>query len=392
MQEHDIRSLLRKYIENTATASEIQLLLNYFDQCEDLDADVNSSSLIEEYGLDGKLNEERQALIYENIKVLIQDDVVVDKKTPYTFYLRIAAAIIVMIGIGYLLWPKLNAYDNDGSALVANNDIVLPDTGTVLITSAEGTQRIINPTNDTAYIAVDDFRVYTNGDGTIVCKSSNSSYSPLDDALFTEFTTLKGQNVKIILPDSSIVWLNANSKLRVNHSYNRIDRNIAVQGEAYFEVKHNKKKPFVVAANTSQIKVLGTEFNVSNRTDVNSVVTTLVKGAVKIGLPHQEVKLTVGEQAVLDNVSRTIKIREVNTADYTSWKEGYFTFRKERISQLLNRIDDWYDIQEINIPPQLDVEVSGMFERTKKLSDLLRHLEKITDLKFVIEQRKVYVR
>ncbi len=392
MQEHDIRSLLRKYIENTATASEIQLLLNYFDQCEDLDADVNSSSLIEEYGLDGKLNEERQALIYENIKVLIQDDVVVDKKTPYTFYLRIAAAIIVMIGIGYLLWPKLNAYDNDGSALVANNDIVLPDTGTVLITSAEGTQRIINPTNDTAYIAVDDFRVYTNGDGTIVCKSSNSSYSPLDDALFTEFTTLKGQNVKIILPDSSIVWLNANSKLRVNHSYNRIDRNIAVQGEAYFEVKHNKKKPFVVAANTSQIKVLGTEFNVSNRTDVNSVVTTLVKGAVKIGLPHQEVKLTVGEQAVLDNVSRTIKIREVNTADYTSWKEGYFTFRKERISQLLNRIDDWYDIQEINIPPQLDVEVSGTFERTKKLSDLLRHLEKITDLKFVIEQRKVYVR
>lgn len=397
MQQREVHILLRKYFEHKANAAEIQQLLDYFDQCKDLDQDVDTLALMERYGREVTLSEIKQTLIFENLKVLLDQDTttLVIQKRGFTRFLRVAAAVLLIAFSGASWWIIHQSNTAVNRKLSSSNrhahDLMLPDTGAVVVTAADGASQIIHPTHESKLLAVDDFQFFTTGDGTIICKST-ANPNAVDKGLYTDFATLKGQSVRIILPDSSTVWLNANSKLRINHTYNATNRTVALEGEAYFEVKHQVRKPFIVAANTAQIRVLGTAFNVANQRKERKVVTTLVQGAVSLGTPHKQVKLTVGEQAVLDKQDQTIQVKEVNTAAYTSWKDGYFTFNKEKISQLLYRINDWYAIEEIHIPKHLDVEVSGTFERTKKLSDFLRHLEKITDLQFTIAEGRVSVK
>lgn len=395
MQRDELEILLRKYFENKANPSEIELLLEYFDSCDDLDQDMDSLSMMEQFGLGGSLDADRKALVYENLKQLITEKPPVVRRLFDRFPKSIAAAVIfVLFGAGYMFWANLeNASTlNVEEDTLLSNDILLPDTGALLITAHDGSTLNLDPTNKSEIVPFSDFQFYSTGDGTVICKApeqvdGRSASAP------TTFSTQKGRSVKMVLPDHTTVWLNANSKLHIAPSYNTTDRRVSVDGEAYFEVSHDRDRPFIVTAKSSQIKVLGTQFNVSSYGGDSRVTTTLVEGSVAMASQGNAVTLSKGEQAVvLDNTTREITVRQVNTEAYTSWKEGYFTFNKERISDILDRIDDWYDIKGVDIPAHSDMEISGTFERTKKLSEFLRSLEKLTDLKFSIQEGRVYVR
>lgn len=395
MQQDELKILLRKFFENKADPSEIQRLLTYFDNCDDLDQDIDSLSMVEQIGVSAELGAERKALVYENLTRHLTERQPRVVRLFHKFPRSIAAAIIFfLLGIGYIFWANwagIGRVNVEEDALLAN-DIVLPDTGALLITTVDGSDLRLDPTNKSDVLALNNFQVYSTGDGTIICElpaelGDRSASTP------TIFSTQKGRSVKMLLPDQTIVWLNANSKLHLAPSYNTTDRRVAIEGEAYFEVSHDRERPFIVTAKSSQIEVLGTQFNVTNYAGDTRVTTTLVEGSVAMASRGNTVTLRKGEQAIaLDDENSEIAVRQVKTDAYTSWKEGYFTFDHERISQILDRIDDWYDIKAVDIPTYADVEISGTFERTKKLSEFLRVLEKITDLKFSIKEGRVYVR
>lgn len=111
------------------------------------------------------------------------------------------------------------------------------------------------------------------------------------------------------------------------------ERRVVLEGEGYFEVAKDAKRPFIVVTKKGlDVRVLGTSFNVTAYEDTGEVIATLVEGSVEVGggaCPTEMLK--PGEQAVYDWQSGVLDRREVDVRLYTSWKDGYYMFEMERI-------------------------------------------------------------
>lgn len=145
---------------------------------------------------------------------------------------------------------------------------------------------------------------------------------------------------QLVLSDGSQVWLNAKTKLQFPENFVGGERRVKVSGEAYFKVFRDEDKPFVVETSCSEIRVLGTEFCVKDAADQRQL-TTLINGMVNVQLFKGEgYRLEPGQQLVITPDS--VVVREVEIMDYTSWKEGYFMFRRYTLADIMDELAQWY--------------------------------------------------
>ena len=103
-----------------------------------------------------------------------------------------------------------------------------------------------------------------------------------DILILNHLITDSGSKRRFVLPDSTIVWLNSNSKLEYPTTFSESSREISLEGEAYFEVSHDVNKPFHVHAGDMDIEVLGTHFSVENYPDKKGVEAVLAEGRIKV--------------------------------------------------------------------------------------------------------------
>lgn len=191
----------------------------------------------------------------------------------------------------------------------------------------------------------------------------------------SEVSTRPGSRSRVLLPDSTVVWLNAGSRLTYGEGFGVVHRRIELTGEAYFDVTHNAALPFVVQTHDVRIRVLGTAFNVKAYPG-EATETSLLRGQVQLTLekrpgetyrlrPHE--KLTVSDPAdtaagrplvVLRNLEPTRATAVVETA----WIDNKLVFRNETLGQLAVRMTRWYGIP-VSVPDATLAEerVSGAF-------------------------------
>ena len=161
---------------------------------------------------------------------------------------------------------------------------------------------------------------------------------PEQEVEYNVLTTSKQGNIKVVLYDGSLVWLNAGSELRYPNTFVENQRVVYLKGEAYLAKDHGH--PFVVKTISSEISVLGTSFNVNARE--NSCVTTLVEGRVR--MKHgmlDSVELCAGQQALLTGVGK-IRVQVVDTRYYTSWMDNMFAFREAPLREIADVLENWY--------------------------------------------------
>jgi transmembrane sensor len=155
-----------------------------------------------------------------------------------------------------------------------------------------------------------------------------------------------GQRSSIILPDGSKVWLNAGSKLKYYSNLNESkNREVFLEGEAFFEVAKNKNRPFLVHANAILIKVLGTSFNVKSYLEDNTVETTLVEGRVAINEEEQNIVLKPNQKAVFSKSKGDIELFEVDPSNSICWKDGKLIFHDETLEQVAKKLERWYGVK-----------------------------------------------
>ncbi|MEZ4883807.1 MAG: FecR domain-containing protein [Chitinophagales bacterium] len=167
------------------------------------------------------------------------------------------------------------------------------------------------------------------------------SLEPLHTLQPITIATAYGQTQKLLLPDSSEVMLNANSKLTYNKDWSKSrKRDVWLEGEAYFEVVHNQQSPFAVHTNKGVIHVLGTSFNVSQRSENFNV--TLVKGKVVLSLPNQPnpINLQAGEQIIV--VKDEVQQIEADVDLITAWQSGKLIFKNATIQSIIHRLQNEY--------------------------------------------------
>lgn len=155
------------------------------------------------------------------------------------------------------------------------------------------------------------------------------------------FETPRGEKSMVKLPDGSEIWLNANSRLIYN-SFSATHRQVELKGEAFFKVTHNEKAPFVVRTNECDIKVLGTTFNVMAYDEFGRKEITLLSGKVNVLADGTEHVLTPGQSLILKNHSTQVK--KVDSSEASAWVENKFNFHNIPLSELMKRLENWYDV------------------------------------------------
>lgn len=149
------------------------------------------------------------------------------------------------------------------------------------------------------------------------------------------------------LSDGTRVWLNSESELRFPVKFLSDKRQVTLKGEAYFTVKKDSTKPFIVHIENASVEVLGTTFNINTYGDDENIYTTLVNGSVRFVSEKnkQEVILKPGMQSVMNTRTGNTDIRQVDVQDYISWKEGRFVFHSMTLESIMQQLRRWYDIQ-----------------------------------------------
>ena len=157
----------------------------------------------------------------------------------------------------------------------------------------------------------------------------------------------RGGEFSFLLPDSTTVFLNAESRLRFPDRFvPGSERIVYLSGEAYFDVKRDPRSPFLVCLEHSAVKVTGTSFNVKAYPDDTNEATTLISGTVSMGIgtTEQWIVLKPGEQGYYDATRKTLLQQTVDVNYYTAWKDGMFRFRDVRLEEIMRVVERWYDM------------------------------------------------
>jgi ferric-dicitrate binding protein FerR (iron transport regulator) len=201
-----------------------------------------------------------------------------------------------------------------------------------------------------------------------------------------------GQISNITLFDGTNVWLNAGSNLKYKQNFGGKNREVFLEGEAFFSVAKNKEIPFIVHAGNSQIKVHGTEFNVKAYGNEPVIETVLVEGKVEFLSGGGAVMMKPGEQLLFTRKSGVVKTKEVNTGEFTSWKGGKIYFNNETLFNLTRQLERWYEVtftfQDERIK---NYRFSGVINKERSLDYTLKIIQDINKVKFKINKEQIEI-
>ena len=196
-------------------------------------------------------------------------------------------------------------------------------------------------------------------------------------AQYSEIRIPRGGEYKVVLPDGTVVWLNAESSLRFPTVFTGKERKVYAKGELYFDVKHDEVKPFIVEVEKDYtVQVLGTEFNIRAYGE-SSRATTLVKGRVQVRGADNTVLLEPGQQAFEAPGTNDLEVLDVDVAPYVAWHEGKFHFVHVSLKNIMEELSRWYDVQVIFENPVVQNECFTIeMQRFDDFNKVLRLIER----------------
>ncbi len=194
-----------------------------------------------------------------------------------------------------------------------------------------------------------------------------------------------GQRAQLTLQDGTVVWLNAHSTLKYPAAFKGKQRRVEITGEGYFDVAADKKKPFIVSTQDVEMQVLGTEFNVFSYPVTGYVKTDLVDGSLRVYSVEDEnlcVTLKPNEQVTVKE-GKMYLAQSVNE-DYYLWKDGIYAFDNERLLDILEKLQLYYDVTIVVEDPEIfNVCYTGKFRQRDGIDEILKVLQKIHPFKIV---------
>lgn len=180
---------------------------------------------------------------------------------------------------------------------------------------------------------------------------------------------------KITLSDGTEVWMNSESSLRFPLNFSGNTREVYIDGEAYFKVAKNTQQPFIVHTPKTEIKVLGTEFNV-NTYDDNKIVTALVEGEVTTSNKNKEIKLAPGFEAVFNFYQKDFQLQAFDASEVLAWMKGVYYFHNMPLQDLSKQLSRWYNIQvEFENPALQNKTFSGELVKNQPIQLFLDNLK-----------------
>lgn len=205
-----------------------------------------------------------------------------------------------------------------------------------------------------------------------------------------------GSKTKLYLPDGTLVWLNAGSRMIYSQGFGVDNRKVELEGEGYFEVKRNEKIPFFVKTKDLQLQVLGTKFNFRDYPEDHEVVVSLLEG--KVGLNNllreeKEAVLSPDERAVLNKANGLLTVESVTASNASQWTDGYLFFDEELLPDIAKELERSYNVKiHIANDSLKTFRFYGNFvRREQNIQEVLEALASTEKMQYKIEERNITI-
>ena len=205
-----------------------------------------------------------------------------------------------------------------------------------------------------------------------------------------------GSKTKLYLPDGTLVWLNAGSRMTYSQGFGVDNRKVELEGEGYFEVKRNEKIPFFVKTKDLQLQVLGTKFNFRDYPEDHEVVVSLLEG--KVGLNNllreeKEAVLSPDERAVVNKANGLLTVESVTASNASQWTDGYLFFDEELLPDIAKELERSYNVKiHIANDSLKTFRFYGNFvRREQNIQEVLEALASTEKMQYKIEERNITI-
>lgn len=254
--------------------------------------------------------------------------------------------------------------------------------------------------NDGKVVALDTSRVILGQEDGMSVHTSDQALVYVDSLqkdreveVQNRLITPKGGEYTLMLADGTKVWVNAATEISYPVKFIKGERRVRLEGEAYFEVAKDARKPFIVEVDGMEVKVYGTKFNINTRR-MDRMHTTLVEGSVSVkpkGKP--EVMLEPNQQAVFNKLSGRVAVQDVDVMPYVAWRLGNYFFENKSMSEILDELSLWYDMKVFFMNNEVRNErFSGYLPRYGDIEKLLGLIEKTSHVHFEVKGKVIIVR
>lgn len=320
----------------------------------------------------------------------------------------VAAAITigVIATAAYLFLDKRGRQAHQDPVIVSQGGDIQPGSNKATLTLGDGRTISLDDAQDGVLAKESGAAVNKQGDALVYNPDGANGRHKGMPVSYHIAATPTGGFYKLTLPDQTIVWLNAESSIRFPTAFTGKERRVEVTGEAYFEVAKDPAKPFIVSTGGTEIKVLGTHFNIRNYADDATIKTTLVEGSVQVSTGGGQAGtsntkpgtvLQPGQQAAIPisagaNTSSGITVQAVDVESVVAWKNGYFDFKAAGFTDVMKEIRRWYaGIEAIDIKTPVDDRFTAAIPRNVPLSTMLTILQETSKAHFEIKGKTVIV-
>ena len=175
-------------------------------------------------------------------------------------------------------------------------------------------------------------------------KTSAQTQSEIVEVQILEKRTEWGQKLSVALPDGTLVKLNSGSNLSFPKSFEGNTREVVLQGEAFFDVVKNPEKPFIIKTGELTTTVVGTSFNINAYEEHSAIAVTVLTGKVKVESALSQVHLLPNEQGVMNKKSQNISKEQVKASEVLLWKDGVLKFEDAPLGQVADALERWYGV------------------------------------------------
>jgi transmembrane sensor len=350
------------------------------------DGTVSNTKLLFDSLSAEKLSADEKEQIWNRVTQYVQLRESPDQVRPVRplFWYRIAAvlAVFVLAGVGYKMVK--NTEVDVMQQVAQSSSFESEDTRLMLADS-----RTIDLKGEHSDVVYD--KEVIRIDSATVAKSTDRAQKYELNTLIVPY----GKRSVITLSDGTKIWLNSGSKLVYPSEFVQGKREVFLEGQAYFSVAHDEQSPFYVKTERMNIRVLGTEFDVSSYHDDETSSAVLASGSIELVTSKgsfwggEKNKMVPGTRAVYNEASDRVQVNSVNVNQYVSWKDGYLDVKREPLHEILKKLSRYYKYDLSVRNQDIGQETfSGRLDLQDDIEQVVKDITFATSLNYTKSERR----
>jgi len=382
VQQYELTKLIECYVNGTLTEAEQYRLTVLAGQ------DAQVRQLLEAFqtpdvltsGLE-RLDEYQQRANWDKVLEKQQRRC---RNKRFALGIRTAAAIGAFLLLGWWLIDHSTEPGVIADTKYGHRNDVLPGESKAILTLADGSTLTLGGLSD---VQETEAGVTLNiKDGALTYASTELKAS---EPVYHQLDVPVGGVYELTLVDGTRVWVNSEASLRFPILFPADERRVSIEGEAFFEVAQDERRPFVVDVKGLEIRALGTAFNVNSHRKDGSVKTILTEGKIRVSNGSRSEELLPGTAVVVSGEDMEVSI--VDPEEALAWKDGYFYFNQKTINEILDELARWYGIEVSVTKPLTDKRYIGGIKRSSTLAAVCALLSEMSGRQFSIKGKRLTV-